>query len=91
VEMHRVPDAASFGELLTEHELFLQDRSLQIDDLLASTPEQLEAQLSRETQVQIQHNLKEGVISMEGTDKFRYSWRGLFFLYGQFVKDMVKF
>ena len=54
--------------------------------------EDLPGLIERETSEQIRHNLDCGLIakSKEDPETFRYSWRGLFFLYRQVVKDMVK-
>ena len=90
VKMNRVPDAASFSELLDKHEAFLKVEGPTDQQYRELSETDLHQQLNDETRTQIEHNLKEGVIAMEGDDRFRYSWRGLFFLYGQFVKDLVK-
>ena len=39
---------------------------------------------------QVEHNLNAGIIRMTGNGHFMYSARGLFFLWGQFVKDMIR-
>jgi len=39
---------------------------------------------------QVKHNLAAGIIQLTGDGKFQYSRRGLVFLWGQFVKDMVR-
>ena len=41
--------------------------------------------------VGIKYNLEAGLIRLaDKAGTFRYSWRGLFYLYFQLVKDMVK-
>ena len=39
---------------------------------------------------QLDHNLKRGLIELTGDGFFRYSNRGLFFLWKQAVKDMIR-
>ncbi len=92
IRVNRVPNATSFTELLAEHRDFLQRQSVGPDDLVDENPETLPSRMEVETQVQISHNLDRGLIEpvSEDPEKVRYSWRGLFFLYGQLVKDMVK-
>lgn len=92
VTINRVPNAQSFEELLGEHRDFLERLAVKPGDLVAENPERLPAQIEVETQLQIRHNLETGLIAHDRDDpeKVRYSWRGLFFLYGQLVKDMVK-
>jgi hypothetical protein len=39
---------------------------------------------------QVEHNLAAGIIRLTGDGHFQYSARGLIFLWGQFIKDMVR-
>ncbi len=39
---------------------------------------------------QVDHNLDRGLIKLSGNGTFRYSWRGLCYLWMQSVKDMVR-
>ena len=41
-------------------------------------------------QNQVEFNLASGIIRLTGDGHFQYSKRGLFFLWGQFLKDMVR-
>lgn len=92
IEVNRVPDVSSFATLLQSHREFLLARGLSGDQLVAEIPDHLPTQMEDETQIQIRHNLDRGLIETdeENPETVRYSWRGLFFLYGQLVKDMVK-
>jgi hypothetical protein len=40
---------------------------------------------------QLEHNQLTGIIRFTGDGHFQYSYRGLLFLWGQFIKDMVRF
>jgi hypothetical protein len=53
-------------------------------------PEELEDNIEREMRTQVDHNLESGLITLTGDGHFKYSTRGLFFLWGQFIKDMVR-
>ena len=89
--MNRVPQAASFAALLGEHRDFLERQGVGPDSLVDEDPEKLPELMEIETSGQIKHNLDRGLIAVaEDPETFRYSWRGLIFLYGQLVKDMVK-
>lgn len=92
IRINRVANADSFEQLLEEHRDFLQRMGLTAEDLMVENPEAIPELMEVETQLQIRHNLDRGVITHDRSDpeKVRYSWRGLFFLYGQLVKDMVK-
>jgi len=39
---------------------------------------------------QVEHNLSTGIIRLTGDGNFKYSKRGLLFLWMQFVKDMIR-
>lgn len=90
--LNRLPNAESFDELLDSHEQFLDALAFSGSDLVEEKIEKLPELIERETYEQIRHNLDCGLIAKakDDPDKFRYSWRGLFFLYRQVVKDMVK-
>ena len=102
VRTNRAVDARSFFHLLEEHRSYLHMLAVESSDLVAidldvdSAGENgralIEAQMEEDTRRQIEHNLESGLIARTTGDDstFRYSWRGLFFLWGQFVKDMVK-
>jgi hypothetical protein len=54
-------------------------------------PEALSVLIEQETGRQIRYNFDAGIIKPgEALGTFRYSWRGLVFLYFQLVKDMVR-
>lgn len=102
VRTNRAVNAHSFAQLLAAHRSYLQTLVVDSGDLLeidldADSAEEkgralIEAQMEEDTRRQIEHNLDSGLIARTvGDDNtFRYSWRGLLFLWGQFVKDMVK-
>lgn len=92
IRINRVPNAESFEDLLAEHRDFLERLAVASTDLVAEDPAGLPELMETETQRQIHHNIERGLIEtvMEDPETVRYSWRGLFFLYGQLVKDMVK-
>lgn len=91
VEVQRVPWAGSISALLEAHTAWVERHGLQLPgeavDVDSTT---LTERLSGELQHQIRHNLSTGIITESGEGTFRYSWRGCFYLWRQFVKDMVK-
>lgn len=91
VQLHRVPTADSFAELLAEHRSMLALLGISESDLTSPGGEGLATQLQAELDCQVQHNLGRGLIVESGDGTFRYSWRGCFYLWGQFLKDMVRF
>ncbi len=91
VIVQRAPWAQSFSAFLqfhldwiSAHGIAKPEHAVEVD---ATT---LTERLSGELQNQIRHNLSRGLIKDSGGGFFRYSWRGCFYLWRQFVKDMVK-
>jgi hypothetical protein len=68
----------------------LKKVGVKTSELAMPDPEHLEEEIEREMKLQINHNLERGIITATGDGHFRYSVRGLFFLWWQFVKDMVR-
>ena len=49
-----------------------------------------EEEIENEMRTQIDYNLEHGIIAPTGDGHFRYSVRGLLFLWKQFAKDMIR-
>lgn len=79
-----------FHQILKDHQQFLRKCSVKEDDLLVPDPAEAEREIETEMRSQIDHNLDRGIIRLTGDGHFRYSLRGLFFLWKQFIKDMVR-
>ena len=79
-----------FHQILKDHRQFLAKRQVAPDDLRIPDPDEAEHDIEDEMRRQIDHNLDKGIIRLTGDGHFRYSFRGLLFLWRQFVKDMVR-
>ena len=91
VRWHHVPcERDDFEVILQDHREFLRRMKVDLDSLRVPDPEEMERSIEAEMKAQIRHNLDEGIIRPSGETHFEYSLRGLFFLWGQFVKDMVR-
>lgn len=90
--VNRINDVHSFEEMLMRHEDFLLANGIGPEHLVSYDPEPEAAhgQIEAEVQRQLDHNFNNGIIARADEKTFRYSWRGLFYLWGQFLKDMVK-
>ena len=53
-------------------------------------PENIEKNIETEMRDQVDHNLRSGIIRLTEDGHFQYSKRGLIFLWGQFIKDMIR-
>lgn len=90
IEINRVHDTPSFAEMVDIHQIFLAGHGIDADDLQPAEPGQLGSLMEREMRDQVDHNLDRGLIKLSGNGTFRYSWRGLFYLWKQAVKDMIR-
>ena len=89
--LQREPSVESFDDLLAGHRSMLHSLAVDEKDIIDPGPDGLAPLLEADVRKQVDHNLRAGLIMESGEGTFRYSWRGCFFLWGQFVKDMVKF
>jgi len=80
-----------FHQILRDHQAYLRRAKVSTDGLLIPDPEKIVESLELEMRRQLEHNLNTGIIRFTGDGHFQYSSRGLLFLWGQFIKDMVRF
>lgn len=90
VRWNHVPcERSCFHQILSNHREFLQRMKVS-EDLRMPDPEVIEDGIENEMRHQVDHNLASGIIRLTGDGHFRYSRRGLLFLWGQFIKDMIR-
>jgi hypothetical protein len=80
-----------FHQILRDHRGYLERSNITASQLRMPDPEKIESTIETEMRKQVDHNLASGIIQLTGDGHFQYSKRGLFFLWGQFIKDMVRF
>jgi len=91
VNWNHVPcEKSCFHQILADHRQYLRKMDISADELRIPDPENLESEIENEMRDQVTHNLRSGIIRPDGDSHFRYSPRGLVFLWGQFIKDMVR-
>ena len=90
LELNRLEPVEDFADLRQAHEGFLQVHQVGVENRIDEDLDQVYRLLEAEVRGQIHHNLTRGIIRESGEGTFRYSWRGLFFLWAQVLKDMVK-
>lgn len=79
-----------FHQILKDHRQFLQRRNISNDSLRNPDPDEAEPDIETEMRRQIDHNIEKGIILLTGDGHFRYSFRGLLFLWKQFIRDMLR-
>ncbi|MEO6847994.1 MAG: hypothetical protein ABI443_10245 [Chthoniobacterales bacterium] len=91
LKINRINGESGFDEILENHHMFIESQKIETEQLLLQTVEETEANIQSDLRDQIQHNIKLGLLKREGENSIRYSVRGMFFLWLQFVRDFVRF
>lgn len=89
--VNRVTTDQSFLQLYESHRDFLRRNGVIADDLAPFEPDHLQLEIQSEMRTQIAHNVAVGVLTQAGEGAVRYSWRGLLFVWFQFLRDLVRF
>lgn len=89
--INRRQSTESFLQLIESHRHFLSTHGVVTNDLTPSDPDKIQAEMESDLRNQIEHNLSAGVLTPAGEGEVRYSWRGLFFLWVQFLRDLLRF
>ncbi|MBT8036233.1 MAG: hypothetical protein KJO21_01695 [Verrucomicrobiae bacterium] len=77
-------------KLIEHHHQFLSRQGFIADDLSIPDPDILESEIEHELRRQIDHNLQKGIIQLTDDGNFRYTARGLLYLWRQFIRDMIR-
>jgi len=88
--MNRESGNKTFIQLLDSHRAFLVRNGVIQETLHESDPDQLPEQLHAEQRAQIQHNLTAGILAKSADGEIRYTWRGLLYIWFQFLRDFVR-
>ena len=80
----------TFYELMESHRQWLRVKGVAQTSLQEIDPEAIQAEIQRDLQTQVTHNLNEGVLVRIATGEVQYTWRGLVFLWVQFLRDLLR-
>ncbi|MBK1882300.1 hypothetical protein JIN85_07735 [Luteolibacter pohnpeiensis] len=91
IRWNHVPcERSCFHQILQNHREYLTKNKLDAK-LRVPDPEEIEDSIEKEMRRQVEHNLEAGIIRLTPDGHhFKYSGRGMIFLWGQFVKDMIR-
>jgi hypothetical protein len=87
--LNRVDEELSVEELALSHMGFLGNQT--VLELIALDAEYLRIEIERDLRTQLEHNIARGILVRDKDEMIRYSVRGMFFLWGQFLREFVKF
>ena len=87
--VNAVDEELSVEELALSHMDFL---GLQAGhELISMEAEGLREEIEKELRTQLEHNIARGILVRDKNEMIRYSVRGMFFLWGQFLREFVRF
>ncbi len=80
----------SFWQLYQSHRDFLRRNRVETAGIDSLDEERIEKEMENDLREQIAHNIKKGVLKPTPTGDVRYSWRGMLYLWCQFLLDLVR-
>lgn len=90
LRINRLRSDYTFFELYESHRDWLRRHQVGADQLVELDSEKIQAEIQQDLRAQIIHNLAKGVLTKTDEGQIRYSWRGLFFIWFQFLRDLVR-
>jgi hypothetical protein len=87
---NRTDGDKTFTQLLASHRGFLARHEVLANGLSTTDPAKLTSQLHEEQTAQIAHNVTAGILAPGKDGAIRYTWRGLMFIWFQFLRDFVR-
>src|ERR1700704_2037552 len=80
----------SFWQLYQSHKEFLRQKQVQTTSLDALDEERMQTDIENDLRDQIAHNVRAGVLKPAADDEVKYSWRGMIYLWCQFLLDLLR-
>src|ERR1700746_784361 len=80
----------SFWQLYQSHPEFLRRNRGDPAEIAALDEDQIEAEMEKDLRDQIAHNIHKGVLKQTAAGEVKYSWRGMIYLWCQFLIDLVR-
>jgi hypothetical protein len=80
----------SFWQLYQSHREFLRHNQVETSVIDALDEDRVQAEIENDLRDQIAHNIEKGVLTQTDSGEVRYSWRGMIYLWCQFLLDLVR-
>jgi len=90
LKINRLRTDQTYLQLYQSHRDFLKNNGIDVSQLEELSHDQIQLEIQKDLRAQIAHNLAKGVLTQAGEGLIRYSWRGLFFIWVQFLRDLVR-
>jgi len=90
LRINRLRNDQTFLQICESHHEFLRRNNIAPEELEELKPDEIQLEIQKDLRAQIAHNLANGVLTQTEEGQIRYSWRGLFFIWFQFLRDLVR-
>jgi hypothetical protein len=80
----------SFWQLYQSHREFLRDNSVETEAIDPMDEDRIQAEIERDLREQIAHNIEQRILTQANNGEVKYSVRGMFYLWFQFLLDLVR-
>ncbi|MEI8292543.1 MAG: hypothetical protein WCG66_00990 [bacterium] len=87
--LNKVDDELRIEELFASHQDFVDLH--ETVELAPQAAESLREEIERELRGQLEHNIARGILVRDKNEMIRYSVRGMFFLWCEFLREFVRF
>lgn len=88
--LQRIEGEVPFAELREAHRQWLAGMGLEEGNLRVQEPEAIDDKISRLISSQVEHNVRVGILCRDDQNLIRYSFRGMIFLWCQFLRDLIR-
>jgi hypothetical protein len=80
----------SFWQLYQSHKEFLRLHQVETRVINPMDEERIQLEIEKDLRDQITHNIEKGVLTQTPAGEVKYSWRGMIYLWCQFLLDLVR-
>ncbi len=80
----------SFWQLYQSHKEYLRLHQVELGVINAMDEDQIQTEIENDLREQIAHNIEQGVLKPANDKEVKYSWRGMVYLWCQFLLDLVR-
>jgi hypothetical protein len=80
----------SFWQLYQSHKEYLRKNQVEAKALDSLDEERIQTEIENDLREQIAHNVAQGVLKPANESEVKYSWRGMIYLWCQFLLDLVR-
>ena len=80
----------SFWQLYQSHKEFLRQHQVETSVIDPLDEDRIQLEVENDLRDQIAHNISQGVLKSTADGEVEYSWRGMVYLWCQFLLDLVR-